>query len=190
MAVGQVIEVDPADDLRAGLFESSVVALTPVHMAIALPHRPAETLAVRAGATLRIGYQGQVSKYAFETVVREVGSDVLIVDLPTSVDIASRRANRVSLNRSPVSIQRVERDTEELGGVGIDISAWGMRVILPAALEQWERVRVEVTLPDGPLTVDAQVVRIEEQGPSEIAHGLYYPHLTSDELTRLRLLGG
>lgn len=190
MAAGQAVEVEAADNPRAGLFESTVVALTPEHVAIALPQRHEETLPLSPGATLRIRYQGQVSKYAFETVVRAVGHEVVTLDLPAGIDIASRRADRVPLHRLPVSVLRVEHDNEELRGVGIDMSAWGMRVILPRPLEQWERVRAAVILPDGPLVTDAQVVRIDEEGPSEIAHGFYYPHLTSDELNRLRLLGG
>ncbi len=190
LAVGQTIEVEQADDPRMGLYESSVVALTPESVTIALPVRRGEPLALPRGATIRIGYQGQVSKYAFETVVREVGAEALIVDMPGSVDIAARRADRVSLNGLPVSVTRIEHGGDELPGVGIDVSAWGMRVALPTPLAQWERVRAVVTLPDGPLAVDAQVVRIETLGPSEVAHGLYYPHLKSEELMRLRLLGG
>jgi len=186
----QTIEVEPVDNPRAGVFQSTVVAVTPVHIAISIPRRRDEPLQVKLGAALRIRYQGQVSKYAFESVVREVGTELVILELPANIDIASRRAERVSLNGASITLVRVEHDAEVVLGAGIDVSAWGMRVILPEPLAQWERVRVVVTLPDGPMMLDAQVVRIEQQGPGDFAHGLYYPHLTSEELSRLRQLGG
>lgn len=190
MVPDQPIEVEPVDRPRAGVYQSSVVAVTPVHIAISRPQRRAELLKLTAGATLRVRYQGQVSKYAFESVVREVQPDLVILDLPANIDIASRRADRVTLKGAPITVVRLEHDTEEVRGAGVDVSAWGMRVVLPEPLALWERVRVVVTLPDGPMTLDAQVVRIEQQGPSDFAHGLYYPHLTSEELSRLRQLGG
>jgi c-di-GMP-binding flagellar brake protein YcgR len=190
MVPDQPIEVEPVDRPRAGVYQSSVVAVTPAHIAISRPKRRAELLKLTAGATLRVRYQGQVSKYAFESVVREVQPDLVILDLPANIDIASRRADRVTLKGAPITVVRLDHDAAELLGAGIDVSAWGIQVVLPEPLAQWERVRLIVTLPDGPMTLDAQVVRIEQQGPSDFAHGLYYPHLTSEELSRLRQLGG
>src|SRR5205809_477696 len=66
----------------------------------------------------------------------------------------------------------------------------GVRVVMSIGLPQWERVRVTVSLPDGPLDVDGEVVRVERLGTGQIAHGIYFTSLSQQDIARLRRLGG
>jgi hypothetical protein len=89
-----------------------------------------------------------------------------------------------------VRIERIERGGEEVTGMALDVGAQGMRIVMATELPQWERVRVMVSLPDGPLSAEGEVVRVERVGPGQVALGLYFVGLGPDDLVRLRRLGG
>jgi len=190
LAVNQAIEVESPSGPRRGIYASTVLALAPEAIAISVPTRVHELLPLAAGDRVAISYQGRVSKYVFETTVRGTRENHVEVAHPPAVSIASRRSPRIPLRDSTVRLVRIERGGEELVGSAADASLQGLRVVLPGELSQWERVRVTVSLADGPLTAEAEVVRVEPLASGSAAHGIYFIGLSSEDLERLRRLGG
>ena len=175
---------------RRGIYASTVLGLAPDAIAISVPTRLAEMLPLAPGDRIAISYQGRVSKYTFETTVRGVRENRVEVAHPPAVSIASRRSPRIPLRESAVRVVRVERGGDELTGSAANASLQGLRVILATELVHWERVRVTVSLADGPLTAEAEVVRIEPLASGAIAHGMYFTGLGPEDLARLQRLGG
>lgn len=190
LVVHQAIEVESKSGPRRGIYASTVLVLEPHLVVIAVPTRLHELLPLAPGDRVSVSYQGRVSKYVFETAVRGVKENRVELEPPASVEIASRRSPRIPLRDSAVKVVRVERGGEELAGTAINASVQGIRVLLPSELVQWERVRVVVSLADGPLTAEGEVVRVEPQSSGEVAHGIYFTGLTADDLQRLQRLGG
>ncbi len=186
----QRIEVEAKSGQRRGIFASTVLGIEPSQIAISVPVRLHETLALSAGDRVSISYQGRVSKYVFETAVRAVRENRVDLEPPATIGIASRRSPRIPLRDSAVRLERVERGGEEVTGTALDASIQGVRVVMSTDLLQWERVRVTVSLPDGPLSADGEVVRVERLGPDQTAHGIYFISLRPNDLARLRRLGG
>jgi len=186
----QQIEVETKSGPRRGIFASTVLAIEPTQIAISVPTRLHETLPLAAGDHVGVSYQGRVSKYVFDTTVRAVRENRIDLHPPATVGIASRRSPRIPLRDSAIRIERVERGGEELSGTALDAGVQGVRAVTAAELLQWERVRVTVSLPDGPLSADGEVVRVERVGPDQIAYGIYFIGLGPDDLARLRRLGG
>jgi PilZ domain-containing protein/flagellar protein YcgR len=190
LAPMKTIEVEARSGTRRGIYASTVLALEPTKIVISVPTRLHEMLPLAAGDNVAISYQGRVSKYVFETAVRAVKENRVELDPPASVGIASRRSPRIPLRDSGVKVVRVERALEEVSGTAIDASMQGVRAVMTQQLGQWERVRVTVSLPDGPLTADGEVVRVERLADRQISHGIYFVGLSSDNIARLRRLGG
>jgi len=190
LVVNQGLEVENRTGPRRGIFASSVLALQSDAIAISVPTRLHELLPLGAGDRIVISYQGRVSKYVFETTVRGVRENRVEVSHPSAVSIASRRSPRMSLKDSAVRVVRMERGGEELTGTAANASAQGLRVILPSELVQWERVRLTVSLADGPLVAEGEVVRVERLGSGSVAHGIYFTSLTAEDMGRLQRLGG
>jgi len=186
----QRLEVEKRTGQQRGIFSSTVLAIEPAQIVISMPTRLQETLALAAGDRVSLSYQGRVSKYVFETAVRAVREGRADLEPPGTIGIASRRSPRVPLRDTTVRMKRVERGGEELAGTALDASMQGVRVVMRTELPQWERVRVTVSLPDGPLEVDGEVVRVERVGPGQVAHGIYFTSLSPDDIARLRRLGG
>lgn len=186
----QRIEVEAKTGSRRGIFASTVLGIEPSQIAISVPTRLHETLPLAAGDRVSISYQGRVSKYVFETAVRGVRENRVELEPPVTIGIASRRSPRIPLRDSAVRLERTERGGDEIAGTALDAGIQGVRVVTSAELLQWERVRVTVALPDGPLTADGEVVRVERLGPGQVAHGIYFISLRPDDLARLRRLGG
>ncbi len=186
----QRIEVEMKSGSRRGIFASAVLAIEPSQIAISIPTRLHETLALAPGDRVGVSYQGRVSKYVFETTVRAVRENRIDLDPPATVGIASRRSPRIPLRDSAVRIERVERGREEISGTALDAGVQGVRVVTSTELLQWERVRVTVSLPDGPLSADGEVVRVERLSAGQLAYGIYFISLGPDDLARLRRLGG
>lgn len=186
----QAVEVEPRTSARSGIYASTVLALEPTRVVIATPARLHEKLALVPGDRVAVSYQGRVSKYVFETTVRGIQENRVELDPPATVNIASRRSPRIPLRDSAVRVVRVERSSEELSGTALDASLQGLRVVMPRQLGQWERVRVTVSLPDGPWSADGEVVRVELVSPREVVHGIHFTGLHSDDISRLRRLGG
>jgi len=186
----QRLEVEKRTGQQRGIFSSTVLAIEPAQIVISMPTRLQETLALAAGDRVSLSYQGRVSKYVFETAVRAVREGRADLEPPGTIGIASRRSPRVPLRDTTVRMKRVERGGEELAGTALDASMQGVRVVMRTELPQWERVRVTVSLPDGPLEVDGEVVRVERVGPGQVAHGIYFTILSPDDIARLRRLGG
>lgn len=184
------IEVEAPGSSRRGIFGSTVLAIEPTVIAITMPTRLQETLALVAGDRVRVSYQGRISKYVFETAVRAVRENRVDLEPPATIVIASRRSPRIPLRDSVVRITRVERGGEEVTGTALDAGAQGMRVVMAIELSQWERVRVTFSLSDGPLSADGEVVRVERLNRGQVAHGLYFVGLGPDDLVRLRRMGG
>src|SRR5207245_356667 len=157
----QRIEVEAKSGRQRGIFSSTVLAIEPSQIAISRPARLQEAMALVAGDRVTVSYQGRVSKYVFETAVRSVREGRVDLEPPGTIGIASRRSPRVPLRDSTVRVRRVEHGGEELAGTAMDASMQGVRVVMSTGLPQWERVRVTVSLPDGPLDVDGEVVRVE-----------------------------
>ncbi|MDR7400801.1 MAG: flagellar brake protein [Armatimonadota bacterium] len=190
LTVHQAVEVESLAGTQGGVFASTVLAIEPDAIRIALPTRLTETLSLTPGDRLAVQYQGRISKYAFETTVRAVRGREVDLAAPASVGIASRRSPRVRLRDSAVRVIRVEQGGREVAGVALDASLQGVRVQAAADLVLWERVRVIVSLPDGPLAADGEVVRVEPSGADQRAYGIYFIGLGADSLARLRRLGG
>lgn len=186
----QTVEVEARSGARRGIYGSSVLALDASKIVISIPTRLHEVLPLAPGDRVAVSYQGRVSKYVFETSVRAVKENRVDLEPPASIGIASRRSPRIPLRDSEVRIVRVERGHEELTGTALDASMQGVRAVMPDELLQWERVRVTVSLPDGPMTADGEVVRVERLNDRRVAHGIYFIGLTSDDVARLRRLGG
>ncbi len=190
LAARQPVEVESLTGSQGGIFASTVLAVEPDRIAIAVPARLQETLALAPGDRVAVYYQGRVSKYVFETTVRAVRGTQVDLASPASVGIASRRSRRVRLHDSAVRVIRVERGGQELEGTALDASLQGVRVLTGADLALWERVRVVVSLPDGPLAADGEVVRAEPSGSDRRAYGIYFIGLSAENIARLRRLGG
>lgn len=190
LVVNQGLEVENRSGPRRGIFASSVLALQSDAIAISVPTRLHELLPLAAGDRIVISYQGRVSKYVFETTVRGVRENRVEVSHPAAVSIASRRSPRIPLKDSVVRVVRMERGGEELAGTAANASAQGLRVILPSELVQWERVRLTVSLSDGALVAEGEVVRVERLGSGSVAHGIYFTGLTAEDMGRLQRLGG
>ena len=186
----QRVEVETKSGQQRGIFSSTVLAIEPSLIGISMPARLQEAMALVAGDRVTVSYQGRVSKYVFETAVRSVREGRVDLEPPGTIGIASRRSPRVPLRDSTVRVRRVEHGGEELAGTAMDASMQGVRVVMSTGLPQWERVRVTVSLPDGPLDVDGEVVRVERLGTGQIAHGIYFTSLGPDDIARLRRLGG
>lgn len=186
----QRIEVEAKSGPRHGIFSSTVLAIEPSQIAISMPTRLQETMALVPGDRVTVSYQGRVSKYVFETAIRAVRETRVDLEPPAAIGIASRRSPRMPLRDSAVRVARVERGREELAGTALDASLQGVRVVMSTELLQWERVRVTVSLPDGPLVTDGEVVRVERLGAGQVAHGIYFISLSPDDIARLRRLGG
>lgn len=186
----QTVEVEARTGAQRGIYASTVLALNASKIVISVPTRLHEMLPLAVGDRVVVSYQGRVSKYVFEAAVRAIKENRVDLDAPTSIGIASRRSPRIALRDSSVKVVRVERGQEELSGTAIDASMQGVRAVMPVALSQWERVRVTVTLPDGPLTADGEVVRVERLGEQRVSHGIYFIGLSPNDVARLRRLGG
>lgn len=187
----QKIEVESArGDSQHGVYGSVVLVLDPSGVVIAVPTRLHEILPLRPGDRIAVSYRGRIAKYVFETAVRAVTESRVELDSPGTIVIASRRSPRMSLRNSEVRVVRAERGNEVVTGTGLDASVQGVRAVVPAELAQWERVQVTMSLPDGPLTADGEVVRIEHLGPNEVAYGIYFTGLNPQEMARLRRIGG
>ena len=186
----QRLEVEKKTGQQRGIFSSTVLAMEPSQIVISMPTRLQETLALAAGDRVTVSYQGRVSKYVFETAVRAAREGRVDLEPPGTIGIASRRSPRVPLRDTTVRVKRVEQGGEELVGTALDASLQGVRVVMSIGLPQWERVRVTVSLPDGPLDVDGEVVRVERLGTGQIAHGIYFTSLSQQDIARLRRLGG
>jgi len=190
LVVNHGLEVESRSGPRRGIYASSVLALQTDAIAISVPTRLHELLPLAAGDRIVISYQGRVSKYVFETTVRGVRENRVEVSHPSAVSIASRRSPRIALKDSVVRVVRTERGGDELTGTAANASAQGLRVILPSELVQWERVRLTVSLADGPLVAEGEVVRVERLGSGSVAHGIYFTGLTAEDMGRLQRLGG
>jgi hypothetical protein len=190
LTVRQPVEVESLTGPPRGIFSSTVVSIEPDRIAITVPARRHETLALAAGDPVAVFYQGRISRYVFETTVQAVGTTQVDLTPPASVGIASRRSPRVQLQDSTVRVIRIEQGGQELAGSALDASLQGVRVLAAADLVLWERVRVIVSLPDGPLAADGEVVRVEPSGTGQKAYGIYFIGLGADSLARLRRLGG
>ncbi len=186
----QRIEVEARSGARRGIFSSTVLTIDPTQIAISVPTRLSETMALAPGDRVGISYQGRVSKYVFETTVRAVHRNRVDLEPPGAIGIASRRSPRIPLRDSAVRVERVEHWGAELTGTALDASMQGVRVVMSTELLQWERVRVTVSLPDGPLAADGEVVRVELLGAGQVAHGIYFIGLDPQEIARLRRRGG
>ncbi|HET6781814.1 MAG TPA: flagellar brake protein, partial [bacterium] len=173
LTVNQPLEIE-VGGAHAGIYASAVVAIERNQLLIRVPTRLKETLSVAPGERLTIFYRGRVSKYGFETTVRAVHQGRVGVEPPTTVTIASRRSPRIPLRNSRADVERVEQGSVQVSGRGIDASIRGLRLVLPVELAQWERVRVTVHLPDGELTVQGEVVRVEPGSDGEFVHGIYF----------------
>jgi len=190
LVVHQSVEVESRSGPRRGIYASSVLALQADAIAISVPTRLHELLPLAPGDRIAVSYQGRVSKYVFETTVRGVRENRVEVAHPAAVSIASRRSPRIPLQDSAVRVVRIERGGDELVGSVANASAQGLRVILPAELVQWERVRITISLADGPLAAEGEVVRVEPLASGAVAHGIYFTGLTPEDLGRLQRLGG
>lgn len=186
----QSLEVEAKTGQQRGIFSSTVLTIDASQLVIGVPTRLQEAMALVAGDRITVSYQGRVSKYVFETAVRSVREGRVNLEPPGTVGIASRRSPRVPLRDSTVRIRRVEHGNEELTGTALDASMQGVRVVMSMGLPQWERVRVFVSLPDGPLEVDGEVIRVERLGAGQVAHGIYFTSLSQQDTARLRRLGG
>jgi hypothetical protein len=186
----QRVEVETPGGSRRGIFASTVLAIDPALIAITALTRLHETLPLAPGDRVRVSYQGRTSKYVFETTVRAVRETRVDLDPPATIGIASRRSPRIPLRDSVVRIKRIERGGEEVTGTALDVGAQGMRIVMAIEIPQWERVQVTVSLPDGPLVADGEVVRVERMSPGQVALGLYFVGVGPDDLVRLRRLGG
>lgn len=190
LAPQQKIEVESPSGPRRGIYASAVLALDPSRFIVSVPTRLHEMLPLRPGDRIAVSYRGRISKYVFETTVRAVTENRVELDPPGTIIIASRRSPRVSLQGSDVRLVRVERGHDVVTGTGLDASVQGVRVVVSTELVQWERVQITLSLPDGALTADGEVVRVEHLGPNEVAYGIYFTGLNSEEMARLRRLGG
>lgn len=190
LTVNQNVEVESRSGPRRGIFASTVLALAPEAIAVSVPTRLHEMLPLSPGDRVAISYQGRVSKYVFETTVRGIRENRVEVAHPPAVSIASRRSPRIPLRDSAVRVVRIERGGEELTGSAANVSLEGLRVILTSELVHWERVRITVSLADGPLTSEAEVVRVEILASGAVAHGIYFTGLAPEDLGRLQRLGG
>lgn len=189
LTADQPIEVEAGAGSRSGIYGSTVVSMAPTQLVITLPARLRETLALDPGDRVTIFYRGRVSKYGFETVVRAVEGGRVVVDPPTTIGIASRRSPRIPLQGSAVHVVRVEHKDAPVHGRGVDASLRGVRLALAEELAQWERIRITLTLPDGALEADGEVVRVERVAPNEIMHGIFFTNLSEHDVDRLRRLG-
>jgi hypothetical protein len=188
LTVNQPLEIE-IGGAHAGIYASAVVAIDATQLMIRVPMRLKETLSVTPGERLTIFYRGRVSKYGFDTMVRALHQGRVVVEPPSTVTIASRRSPRIPLRNARIDVERIEQGSARLAGRGIDASIRGLRVILPEELAQWERVRVTVHLPDGPLAIQGEVVRVEPGNDGEFVHGVYFTGLSADDVARLRKLG-
>lgn len=186
----QRIEVEGRSGAQRGIFSSTALTIDPAQVTISVPTRLQETMVLASGDRISISYQGRVSKYVFETTVKAVRGNRIDLEPPGAIGIASRRSPRIPLRDSAVRVQRVERGGAELTGTALDASMQGVRVVMSTELLQWERVRVTVSLPDGPLAADGEVVRVEPLGGGQVAHGIYFIGLDPQEIARLRRRGG
>ena len=187
LTVTQPLEIETAG--ARGIYASTVVAVDPSQLVITMPTRHGEPLSLALGDRLSVSYRGRVSKYGFDTTVRALRPGQVIVELPAAVVIASRRSPRIPLRNASIDLERIEQGGAKVRGRGIDVSIRGLRVGLPLELAQGERVRVTVPLPDGPLGVHGEVVRVEPGGRGEIVHGIYFTRLSAKQVARLRKLG-
>jgi hypothetical protein len=186
----QRLEVEAKGGPKRGIFASTVLAIDPSVIAVSVPTRLHENLPLAPGDRVSVSYQGRISKYVFETTVRAMRENRVDLDPPATIGIASRRSPRIPLRDSAVRIERIERGGEEVTGTALDAGVQGMRLVMGTELPQWERVRVTVSLPDGPLSTEGEVVRVERLGPGQFAHGIYFVALGAADLARLRRLGG
>lgn len=187
LTANQPLEVEAAG-AHAGIYSSTVVSIDANQLVITIPTRLAETLSLSPGDRLTVFYRGRVSKYGFDTAVRTLHQGRAVVEPPAAVTIASRRSPRIPLRNPQVRLERIEQGGTSVTGRGIDASIRGLRVALPVGLAQWERVRVTVSLPDGPLAVEGEVVRVEPAG-NEVVHGIYFTRLSAEQTARLQKLG-
>ncbi|GEM_PF-1588867 len=188
LTANQPLEIE-IGGAHAGIYASTVVAIDGNQLLIRVPTRLKETLSVSPGERLTIFYRGRVSKYGFDTTVRALHQGRVAVALPSTVTIASRRSPRIPLRNARADVERIEQGGAQIAGRGIDASIRGLRLVLPIELGQWERVRVTVHLPDGPLTVQGEIVRVEPGSDGEFVHGIYFTGLSPEEVARLRKLG-
>jgi len=188
LTVNQPLEIE-IGGAHAGIYASNVVSIDGNQLLIRVPTRLKETLSVAPGERLTIFYRGRVSKYGFETIVRALHQGRVVVEPPTTVTIASRRSPRIPLRNARADVERFEQGSAQITGRGIDASIRGLRLVLPVELAQWERVRVTVHLPDGPLAVQGEIVRVEPGSDGEFVHGIYFTGLSAEEVARLRKLG-
>ncbi|HEU5297867.1 MAG TPA: flagellar brake protein [bacterium] len=190
LILNQIIEVESRSGPRRGIYASTVLALESAAIAISVPTRLAEMLPLAPGDRVSVSYQGRVSKYNFETTVQGIRENRVEIAHPAAVSIASRRSPRIPLRDSAVRVVRIERGGDELTGSAANVSQEGLRLILASELVHWERVRITVALADGPLTAEAEVVRVEMLASGAVAHGMYFTGLSPEDQARLQRLGG
>lgn len=190
LVVNQSIEVESRGGPRRGIYASTVLALAADIIAISVPTRLAEMLPLAPGDRIGVSYQGRVSKYNFETTVQGIRENRVEIGHPPAVSIASRRSPRIPLRDSSARVVRIERGGDEISGSAANVSQEGLRLILASELVHWERVRITVSLADGPLTAEAEVVRIEALPAGGVAHGMYFTGLAPEDRARLQRLGG
>lgn len=188
LTVNQPLEIE-IGGAHAGIYASTVVAIDGNQLLIRVPTRLKETLSVAPGERLTIFYRGRVSKYGFDTTVRALPQGRVAVEPPRMVTIASRRSPRIPLRNARADVERIEQGSAQITGRGIDASIRGVRLVLPVELAKWERVRVTVHLPDGLLTVQGEIVRVEPESDGEFVHGIYFTGLSPEEVVRLSKLG-
>jgi c-di-GMP-binding flagellar brake protein YcgR len=92
----------------------------------------------------------------------------------------------------PVTVRPVEEATSDRWMMTRDISAGGMRLLSPEALPRFERLELELLLPDGSwLRVATKVawsVKLDVGAVAEYECGLRFLELTAEDQARLQPL--
>lgn len=195
--IGEVLKMTAPTRIRLkdyrAFYSTRVEDAGEQELVVAAPMRCGNVVPVRKGTQLVMGVPKEDALYGFyaEVVDRKGGDEPMLVVRRTS---STRRIQRRKFVRIDVSVPVTVR---VLGGKGQprpqvvgeqNLSAGGMLLVLGQKLERSSRVKLDMELPDGPLSCHGEVMRVLRTGGQEAQYETGIEFRGLDEKTKHRVV--
>jgi hypothetical protein len=147
-----------------------------------------------AASALRVGDDVEVvvlddvrGEVTYQGWVEGVGPEtVQVADLELTSTLQKRQAARVRIAQFCRGIaQSPDSDSRSITFVVLDISAYGMRISTTAGLVEHDRIEFRFPTQDGPLALDAEVLRVQPTRTGTAQYGCRFVNLGDRETDAL-----
>jgi len=123
------------------------------------------------------------SRLYFETIVKEVSGDILLIWFPlTSKYLQRREYYRISENKSIA----LSSENDSIGGKILDISAGGLKIITSRQLELLKIYKISIIINSGEINASFQPIRIEASKEGFISSGKFDDITSHDRIALIQ----